>query len=81
MLPSVPVGNLAQALANKAADIADNGAIALDGALKREWVRENLRPVRIEVGAFACGERADAKCDRITLMLEECVEIRGRNWS
>jgi hypothetical protein len=53
VLPAIPVGNFAQALSNKAADFADNDAIALNGALNREWVRENARPVSVEFGAFA----------------------------
>lgn len=43
MLPPVPVGDLAQALANDAADVPDNGALALDGAEDSERVRENPR--------------------------------------
>jgi hypothetical protein len=52
VLPAIPVGDLAQALAHKASDIPDDNAIALHGALDGERVREDPRPVDIEIRAL-----------------------------
>src|SRR4051812_638777 len=81
VLPPVPVRDLAQTLANEAADVPNHGALALDGAENPERIRENPRPVGVELGAVAGCERARAKSDRITLVVEERVEIQGRNGS